>query len=361
MKNLNKKEIIKAILTTNNIDAMLLYSPENRFWYSDFISTLGYLLISKNHANLLLDGRYITEGKEKAKNVNCLQFSNVFTLLKTLVTTQNIKKVGFEAEYITVAQLATWKQEIKNVEFVPIAVNTLRMIKDEMEVARLTKACAIADLALQEILNFIKPGVSEKDVEDVILRSFTKNGATKASFDTIVASGKRGAMPHGKASDKKINNNELITCDFGCIYEGFCSDMTRTFAIGEVDTELIKIHEIVKAAQMSGIKAIKPGIAIGEIDKICRDYIKEKGYEQYFSHGTGHGLGIEIHEAPWVIKNEATILVPGMVITVEPGIYIPNLGGVRIEDDILVTRDGYQILTKSSREINIWKEKREND
>lgn len=361
MKNLNKKEIIEQLLATNKIDAILLYSPENRFWYSDFFSTLGYLLISENAANLLLDGRYITEGIEKARNVKCLQFNNIFVSLQTLLSSQNIKKIGFEAEYTTIAQLATWKQQLKNIEFVPIYVNSFRMVKDEIEVVRIAKACAIDDLAFKEVLNFIRPGVSEKDVEDVILRSFTKNGATKASFDTIVASGKRGAMPHGKASDKKIANNELITCDFGCVYQGFCSDMTRTFAIGQVDPQLLVIHEIVKAAQMAGIKAIKPGIAIGEIDKICRDYIKEKGYEQYFTHGTGHGLGIEIHEAPWVIKNETTVLVPGMVITVEPGIYIPNLGGVRIEDDILVTKDGYQILTKSAREVDVWKEKNKND
>ncbi|WP_339043313.1 aminopeptidase P family protein [Spiroplasma endosymbiont of Apeira syringaria] len=358
MKNLNKKEIIETILTKNKIDAMLFYSPENRFWYSDFISTLGYLLISKNDANLLLDGRYITEGKENAKNVKCIQFSNIFSSLKDLLKSQKIKKIGFEAEYITIAQLESWKQEIKDIEFVPIYVSSLRMIKDEIEIARIAKACAICDLAFNEVLSFIRPGVSEKDVEDIILRSFVKNGATKASFDTIVASGERGAMPHGKASNKKIGNNELITCDFGCVYEGFCSDMTRTFAIGKVNPKLIEIHEIVKSAQMAGIKAVKPGIDIGEIDKICREYIKEKGYEQYFTHGTGHGLGIEIHESPWVIKNESTILVPGMVITVEPGIYIPNLGVVRIEDDILVTKDGYQILTKSSREIDIWKEKK---
>lgn len=361
MKYLNKKEIIEQLLIKNKIDAMLFYSSENRFWYSDFISTLGYLLINKNDANLLLDGRYITEGIEKAKNVKCLQFNNIFTSLSELLLSQNIKKVGIEAEYITIAQLAMWKKELKNVEFIPIDVNRLRMIKDEIEVARIAKACAIGDLAFKEVLNFIRPGVSEQDVEDVILRSFTKNGATKASFDTIVASGKRGAMPHGKASDKKIANNELITCDFGCVYQGFCSDMTRTFAIGEPDPELLTIHEIVKTAQMAGIKAIKPGIAIGEIDKICRDYIKAKGYDQYFTHGTGHGLGVEIHEAPWVIKNETTILEPGMVITVEPGIYIPNLGGVRIEDDIVVTKDGYQILTKSVRDITVWKDKNKND
>lgn len=356
MNNSNKNETIKKILNEQKIDAMLFYSPENRFWYSDFISTLGYLLISKTNATLLLDGRYITEGKQKAKNVTCQDSKNPFASLNAITSEQKIKIVGFEAEYITYAQLELWKKVMPNISFKPVYVHELRAVKDKTEIERIAKACAIGDLAFNEVLNFIKPGVSEKDVEDIILRAFTRHGATKASFDTIVASGIRGSMPHGKASDKVITNNELITCDFGCIYEGFCSDMTRTFAIGNVDPKLTEIHEIVKTAQMAGIKAVKPGITIGTIDKICRDYINKKGYGEYFTHGTGHGLGIEIHEAPWVIKNESTILVPGMVITVEPGIYIPNLGGVRIEDDILVTKNGYEILTKSLREINIWKE-----
>ncbi|WP_375318273.1 M24 family metallopeptidase [Spiroplasma endosymbiont of Virgichneumon dumeticola] len=356
MNSSSKHETIKKILSEQKIDAMLFYAPENRFWYSDFISTLGYLLIDKTNATLLLDGRYITESKLKAKNVNCQDFTNPFVSLTTISSEQKIKTIGFEAEYITYAQLESWEKAMPNITFKPVYVHDLRAIKDEAEVKRIAKACAIGDLAFNEVLSFIKPGVSEKDVEDVILRTFTKYGATKASFDTIVASGVRGSMPHGKASDKLIANNELVTCDFGCVYEGFCSDMTRTFAIGNIVPKLNEIHEIVKAAQMAGIKAVKPGIAIGAIDKICRDYINEKGYGQYFTHGTGHGLGIEIHEAPWVIKDEPTILVPGMVITVEPGIYIPNLGGVRIEDDILVTKDGYEILTKSLREINVWKE-----
>lgn len=361
MNSFNKHEVIKKILSEQKIDAMLFYAPENRFWYSDFISTLGYLLVSKTNATLLLDGRYITEGKQKAKNVTCQDFNNPFASLTTSASEQKIKSIGFEAEYITYSQLEFWKKNMPNIVFKPIYVHDLRAVKDEAEVKRIAKACAIGDLAFNEVLNFIKPGVSEKDVENVILGAFTKYGATKASFDTIVASGVRGSMPHGKASDKIIGNNELITCDFGCIYEGFCSDMTRTFAIGSIDPKLTEIHQIVKDAQMAGIKAVKPGITIGTIDKICRDYINEKGYSQYFTHGTGHGLGIEIHEAPWVIKDEPTILTPGMIITVEPGIYIPNLGGVRIEDDILVTNKGYEILTKSPREINVWKEINNHD
>lgn len=352
---MNKKAIIEQIINENKLDAVLFYSFENRFWYSDFISTLGYLLISKKEAKLLVDGRYITEAKSTAKNVTVENFTNIFQSLTEIFQKEGIKNIGFEADYITYGQLQDWKKMLPKINFVPLNVRELRMIKDQNEIKRIQKACEIGDLAYQEILKNIKPGMTERELENIILNSFNQNGATKASFEAIVASGLRSAMPHGKASDKIINNNEIITCDFGCIYQGFCSDMTRTFALGSIDPKLIEIHNIVSAAQMNGIKAIKPGIKIGEIDKICRDYITAKGYGQYFTHGTGHGLGIEIHEAPWVVKNEQTILRPGMVITVEPGIYIPSLGGVRIEDDILVTENGYKILTKSSREIDVLK------
>lgn len=352
---MNKKTMIEEIINQNNLDAVLLYSFENRFWYSDFISTLGYLTITKKEAILLVDGRYITEAKSIAKNVRVENFSNIFQSLTKYFDEQQIKNVGFEADYITYGQLEDWKKMLPNINFVPLNVRELRMIKDDKEINRIKKACEIGDLAFQDILKNIKPGMKERELEAIILDSFNKNGATKASFETIIASGFRSAMPHGKASDKIINNNEIITCDFGCVYQGFCSDMTRTFALGNIDAKLIEIHNIVKEAQMNGIKAVKPGIKIGEIDKICRDYIAEKGYGQYFNHGTGHGLGIEIHEAPWVIKNEQTTLKPGMVITVEPGIYIPDIGGVRIEDDILVTENGYEILTNSPREIDILK------
>ncbi|MDQ7982709.1 MAG: Xaa-Pro peptidase family protein [Spiroplasma sp.] len=352
MDKINK---IKEILEKNKLDAILLYSFENRFWYSDFISTLGFLVITKNYAKLFVDGRYITEAKSDAKNVIVENFTNIYQSLNNLFQDTKIKQVGFEADYITVGQLQEWQQQLPKTNFLPLNLKELRMIKDHDEVNRIKKACMIGDLAYQDVLKNVKPGMKEKDLEAIILDSFNRNGATKQSFDTIVASGIRGSMPHGKASDKVINNNELITCDFGCVYQGFCSDMTRTFALGQVDKKLIEIHQIVKDAQMSGIKAVKPGINISIIDKICRDYITKKGYGDYFTHNTGHGLGIEIHEAPWVTKNQPTILQPGMVITVEPGIYLPGLGGVRIEDDILVTENGYEILTKSPREINLLK------
>lgn len=353
---MNQNQMVNKIILDNELDAILFYSTENRFWYSDFISTLGYLLVTKKDSYLFVDGRYYTEAKIKAKNVIVKRFNNIYQELDNILRELNIKNLGFESNFVTVAQVQEWENKLDYINFQPYNFHELRMVKNSQEIERIAKACEITDLAFQDILKNVKPGMSEKDLETIILNSFSKNGATKASFDTIVASGSRSSMPHGKASEKIISNNEIITCDFGCVYQGFCSDMTRTFALGTIDSELVKIHEIVSSAQMAGIKAVKPGIKIGEIDKICRDYITEKGYGQYFGHGTGHGLGIEIHEAPWVINKEETILAPGMVITVEPGIYIPELGGVRIEDDILVTNSGYEILTKSSRDINILKE-----
>lgn len=349
----NKKIIIEKIIKENKLDAVLLYSFENRFWYSDFISSLGYLLITTDQAKLLVDGRYITEAKKEAKNVTVENFSNIFASLADFFNKNQIKSVGFESDYVFYGQLQDWRKMLPNINFVPLNVRELRMIKDSNEISRIKRACEIGDLAFQEVLKNVKAGIKEKELEAIIIDVFNKNGATKPSFESIIASGIRSSMPHGKASEKLIEDNEIITCDFGCVYQGFCSDMTRTFAFGKIDQKLVEIHSIVKEAQIQGIKAIKPGIKIGDIDKICRDYISLKGFGEYFNHGTGHGLGIEIHEAPWVVKNSQTILKPGMVITVEPGIYIPAFGGVRIEDDILVTEQGYEILTKSSREIDV--------
>jgi Xaa-Pro aminopeptidase len=227
------------------------------------------------------------------------------------------------------------------------------MVKNEKEVAKMSQAAEITDQVYQKILKVVKSGMSEKDLAKLILTFFEELGADGLSFDIIVVSGKNGALPHGQPSNKIIQEGELITVDFGCKYQGYCSDFTRTFAISgkEINPKLKEIYQVVKEAQWQGIQAVKAGIKCKEIDKIVRDYIQQKGYGEYFIHSTGHGLGIEVHEQPYVSSQDNTILQPGMVITIEPGIYIPDFGGVRIEDDVLVTATGYQLLTKSSREL----------
>lgn len=348
-----QKQIVKKILQEHSIDALLISSDYNRFWYTTFSSTAGYLLILSNMKTyFFLDGRYITDGKNLSKNVDeFITFSNL-KQIKKIVQEQNIKSLGFEKQYVTYEQYEIFSQNILE-NLSPINLNAVRIIKSPDEIEKIKKACTIGDQTFEVVLKQIKPGMTEREVDQIINNSFLKLGADKASFDSIVASGFRSAFPHGRATNKKIMNNEIITCDFGCIYEGYCSDMTRTFIVGDKleEPKLLEIYNIVKEAQALGIKKIKPGVKCSDIDKVCRNYIEQKGYGKYFSHSTGHGLGIEVHEAPSVSFISETILETGMVITVEPGIYIPDLGGVRIEDDILVTDNGYEILTKSKKDL----------
>lgn len=233
-----------------------------------------------------------------------------------------------------------------------VETSKARMVKNEKEIARMSRAAEITDQVYQKVLKTARSGMSEKDLAKTILNSFEELGAEGLSFDTIVVSGENGALPHGQPSDKIIKEGELITTDFGCKYQGYCSDFTRTFAVGkEINPKLKEIYQIVQEAQWKGIQAVKTGVNCNEIDQIVRDYIQQKGYGEYFAHSTGHGLGIEVHEAPSISTRDNTLLQPGMIITIEPGIYIPDLGGVRIEDDVLVTKNGYVLLTQSPREL----------
>ncbi|KAF5306455.1 hypothetical protein FQR65_LT18575 [Abscondita terminalis] len=283
------------------------------------------------------NGRYITAAREKQKkglltNIDeILEFGPVFNILNAICEKEGIKKIGFE---------------------IPINTYRIRMIKDDYEISKIQKACDITNEVFNDILKFIKVGMTELEVARFVSDSFLKYGAQKLSFDTIVASGIRGSMPHARPSDKKIQDGDLVTIDMGCVYEGFCSDQTRTILMGSaIDKKQEEIYKIILDAQQAGIDKVRPGINAADIHKTCFDYIESKGYGPYFTHGTGHGLGIQIHEEPYASSAGEVILEPGMVITVEPGIYIPEFGGVRIEDDILVTEQGHKALTSSDRKL----------
>lgn len=230
-------------------------------------------------------------------------------------------------------------------------IDHLRNIKDEKEIKNIKKACDIASKAYKHILDFVKPGMREVEVSNEI-ESFMKSlGASKVSFDTIVASGIRGSMPHGTASNKIINEGDFVTIDYGCIYGGYCSDITRSFLVGDSNKKLEKVYRIVKEAQEAAIKMVKAGIRASEVDKAARNYIESKGYGKYFTHSTGHGVGIVVHDPISVSSKSDMILQENMVITIEPGIYIPNVGGIRIEDDVLVTKDGCKVLTSACKRL----------
>ncbi len=232
-------------------------------------------------------------------------------------------------------------------------VEAIRMKKDENEVKIIQDAANIADAAFAHIIHFIRPGLTELDVSNELEFFMRKQGATSSSFDMIVASGQRSALPHGVASEKIIEKGELVTLDFGAYYKGYCSDITRTVAVGKVSEELRAIYQTVLEAQLRGMSGIKPGLTGKQADALTRDYITEMGYGDYFGHSTGHGLGMEVHEGPALSMKSNTVLEPGMVVTVEPGIYIAGVGGTRIEDDTLITEDGNRSFTHSPKELLI--------
>lgn len=354
---LDKKAKLEQYLEKYQVDGILFHSTVNRFWLSEFASSEGYLLFTKTESILYLDGRYITAVKKETKNVtNVIEMrtnhhGGFFGMLQSDLVKNKVKTLAFESDYLTYLTYQNLTTNLSSVTLKPVDFSELRAIKTNSEIEALKQACAIGDIAINNAINKIKVGMTERQVEQIIINSFIEAGADKPSFDTIVASGWRGALPHGRATDKKIANNELITIDFGCIYNGYCSDTTRTIGLGTPSSKMLEIYDVVYEAQSLGIHAIKPGVTTAMIDKICRDYIISKGYGEYFTHSTGHGVGIEIHEFPRVSPFCDVLLEPGMVITVEPGIYIPNLGGVRIEDDILVTENGFHFLTEAKREL----------
>ena len=249
----------------------------------------------------------------------------------------------------------TYSQLSKSFDVVPLTgeVEKIRLIKTDEELDLIIKACEIADQSYEYILTYVKAGMTELEVKNELEAHMTSLGASGPSFDTIVASGHRGALPHGVASDKVIEDGDMVTLDFGAWYKGYASDITRTFAVGSVSPEMEEIYNIVLESQLKSLDEIKAGMTGKEADSIARDVISAKGHGEHFGHSLGHGLGLEVHELPGLSQKSTMTLEPGMVITIEPGIYVDGLGGVRIEDDAVVTEKGLKKLTHSSKKLFI--------
>ncbi|GGB50827.1 M24 family metallopeptidase [Fictibacillus barbaricus] len=349
-------EKARELFETFDIDALLVTSSSNRFYLSGFKGSSGVLLITKEDAILVTDFRYKTQAAEQAEGYRVVMHTapipqEIAKLSKEL----SFGKLGFEQDNVTYSTYRTYENQLNTdeTELVPVTglIEKLRLIKDESEIKIVKDAASIADAAFSHIIEFIRPGLTEREVSNELEFFMRKNGATSSSFDIIVASGYRSALPHGVASDKIIETGELVTLDFGAYYKGYCSDITRTVAIGSVSDELKEIYQVVYDAQMLGMKGIRPGMTGKEADALTRDYIVSKGYGDYFGHSTGHGIGLDVHEGPALSMKSDTILEPGMLVTVEPGIYVSGLGGVRIEDDALITKDGNESLTSSTKSL----------
>ncbi len=352
---INRVDQLREKMKAEGIASFLITSPYNLRYLTGFTGTTGLALISLEKAYFITDFRYTEQaakqcvGYEVVKNVG-----PILEVVADIVETTKLENLAFEEAYVPFKQYVDL-ETLLEVDLVPVSgmVEELREVKDEAEVAIIEKACNIADQAFSHILTYIKPGMTEIQVANELDFHMRSLGASGVSFETIVASGLRSAMPHGVASDKVIEEGDLITIDFGCYYNGYVSDMTRTIAIGEPSDKLKEIYNVVKEAQQKVLDVAKPGMTGVELDAVARDYIASKGYGEAFGHSTGHGIGLEIHEGPNVSKLAEKAFVPGNVITNEPGIYLPGIGGVRIEDDMLVTENGIKRLTHSEKELII--------
>ncbi|WP_075982273.1 M24 family metallopeptidase [Bacillus massilinigeriensis] len=352
---MNKLQKLRDRFESNGIDGILITSPYNRRYISNFTGTAGVVLISNDKALFITDFRYVEQATKQCEGFEVVkQQVTMLEEIASQVKNLGIKRLGFEQDYVTFSEYKSYEKEVK-AEFVPVSelVEKLRLIKTDSEIKILKEAANIADAAFTHILNFIRPGVTELEVSNELEFFMREAGATSSSFDTIVASGYRSALPHGVASNKIIESGDFVTLDYGAYYQGYASDITRTVAVGEPNEKLKEIYQIVFEAQKRGVEGIKPGMSGRESDALTRDYISEKGYGEYFGHSTGHGIGLEIHEGPALAMRSDIILEPGMVVTCEPGIYIPDLGGVRIEDDLLITNNHNELLTHSAKELII--------
>ena len=339
--------------------AALITSEENVRYFTSFSSSNGYLLLTGDISVFLTDSRYI----EAAKNqiTSCDEVAEIKTVSETLVPlfeNLGLKRIEIEAGRMTVKMLDAYKKALPFAEIVSDgeldkAIDRLRAVKSEEEREKIEKAQRIAEKAFAHILTFIKPGMTEREVSLELDFTMLRSGADALSFETIAVCGKNGSMPHGVPGNTRIQKGDFVTMDFGAVVDGYHSDMTRTVAVGEISDSQKKVYDTVLRAQKAALASVRSGETCRSVDLRARDIIAESGYGEFFGHGTGHGVGIEIHEFPTVSFRSETILESGNVITVEPGIYLPGNFGVRIEDMVCVTDDGCYNFTKCEKELII--------
>lgn len=345
---------VQTEIAKKNIDGLLITKEKNRYYLSGFTGSSGYLLVTSQQVFLLTDFRYIEQAKKETSGCQIIRHGRKWKEnLQELFLNLKIRKLGFERDQMPYAQYELIKKQIPSVELIGTEniVEFFRECKDELEIDLIKKAAEIADHAFHRILKLIKPGIKEIELAAELEYQMRIHGAEGPAFETIIASGARAALPHGIASEKEITTGDLVVFDFGSTYHGYRSDMTRTIMMGEAKEKEKKIYSLVLEAQLAGLKHVKAGETGHNIDSIARGIISNQGYGEFFGHGLGHGVGLDIHENPRLAEGSILPLKPGMVVTVEPGVYLEGWGGVRIEDMILVTENGYQNFTKTPKEL----------
>ncbi|HLQ31876.1 MAG TPA: aminopeptidase P family protein [Chloroflexota bacterium] len=352
---------VRSELQQKQLDGLLVSQPENRRYLSGFTGSAGFLIISQRETFLLSDFRYMTQGPQQAPEYEFVKVERGFPKrgLKPILERVTGRRIGFEAADMTVSGHAAWLEGIKDsglpAELVATEnlVEGLRAVKDEQELAIIAEAVRIVDDAFAKLRETIRPGMSERDVAWRLEQLVREEGAEALSFPTIIASGPNAAKPHHGVSDRKIQAGEPIVCDFGAKYEGYCSDITRTICIGQPDAKFNEIYELVLKAQLTAELRILPGIEAKVGDQYARDVISQAGYGEQFGHGLGHGVGLQVHEAPTMGPSGELKLAPAMTVTVEPGVYLPEWGGVRIEDICFVRHNGLEVVNRASKDPRV--------
>ena len=347
------KEIAEK-LPDYGLDAMLITSEAGERYALGFHGE-GLLLVTREGCHYTTDGRYIEAATEQIKGVTpslISRFNGHISQARDFIEEHNLHNVGFESGTMTVDEHTGYAQELPCI-LTPAQqlLGDLRASKDQDELAVMARAQKITDEAFKAILNYIQPGMTECEIAARIVYELLRRGAEEVSFDPIVASGTNGSRPHAVPGSKKVESGEFITMDFGCKVDGYCSDMTRTVALGQPTEEMEEVYNIVLAAQKTGINAARAGVTGAEIDGAARQVIADAGYGEYFSHSFGHSLGIEIHEAPNASPSEVRLMPAGAVVSAEPGIYIPGRFGVRIEDVMVLKEGGCDVLTRSPKDL----------
>lgn len=353
----NRRRKLAAELAGQRIDAMLVTNLIHVRYLSGFSGSNGGLLLRKDLSALMAtDGRYTTQIAEEVPDIEAIIKRAVGPTL--LGEVEGPTRVGYEADYVSVSELRKLEEAApEDVTLVPVSgvIEKVRLVKDSTELHRLEEIALLADKALAELLEAgeLAAGRTERQVAADLEYRMRMAGSERVSFDTIVASGPNSAKPHHGADDRAIEEGDLVTIDFGAHLRGFNSDCTRTFGIGKLGDFEREIYDLVLRAQEAGVKAAVPGAKLVDIDAACRDIIEEAGYGEYFVHSTGHGVGLEVHEGPSAAKTGKGELEPGMTLTIEPGVYVPGKGGVRIEDTLIITQGAPKIITPMSKELRI--------
>jgi len=347
---------VHAIMASRDVEALLFLGIKNIRYLTGFTGSDAALIVSERQTVLLVDGRYTTQARKQTRGIRVFEYREKAAGIEQVASGLRVKTLGFEAAAITYEFYALLLKKLKNIKLRAVTedhLGSLRSVKSQEEIAFIKKAVQISTKALEAVLPFVKPGMPESDIALELHYRIRQQGAEALAFEAIIASGANAALPHAKPGSRRIKKGDLVVMDFGAVYGGYHSDETCTFGIGRLDRSQKKAYEAVKEAHDRALDAVRAGVACREIDGIARRSIEKRGYGKYFTHGTGHGIGLDVHEAPRLSIASDGILQEGMVVTVEPGIYIPGRWGVRLEDSVLVKKGGYEVLTRIPKDLTI--------